>query len=79
MMYVIAEPCIDVKDKACIEECAVEWICDGERMLSIHPDECAGWGAREPVRAVEAIFCKDDVPGPLPYDTEYVASYVVER
>lgn len=26
MTYVIAEPCVDVKDKACIEECPVESI-----------------------------------------------------
>ena len=63
-MYVIAEPCIDVKDKACIEECAVECICDGERMLSIHPDKCADWGAREPVRAVEAILIRWRRPSP---------------
>jgi NAD-dependent dihydropyrimidine dehydrogenase PreA subunit len=62
MTYVIPEPCIDVKDRACIEECAAERICEGERMLSIDPGECAGWCACEPVRAVEAIFYKDDVP-----------------
>jgi hypothetical protein len=27
----------------CIEECAVERICEGERMLYIHPDECVDW------------------------------------
>ena len=59
MTYVIAEPRIDVKDKACIQECPVERICEGERMLYIHPGECAGWGACEPVRAVEAIFYKE--------------------
>jgi NAD-dependent dihydropyrimidine dehydrogenase PreA subunit len=63
MTYVIPEPCIDVRDKACIEECAAERICEGERMLSIRPDDCVGEGACEPVRAVEAIFCEDDVPG----------------
>jgi NAD-dependent dihydropyrimidine dehydrogenase PreA subunit len=63
MTYAIAEPCIDVKDKACTGECAAGCICEGERMLCIHPGECAGWGACEPVRAVEAIFYKDDVPG----------------
>ena len=26
MTYVIAQPCVDVKDKACIEECPVEAI-----------------------------------------------------
>jgi NAD-dependent dihydropyrimidine dehydrogenase PreA subunit len=61
--YVIAEPCIDVKDKACIEECAAERICESERILSIRPGDCADRGGCEPVRAVDAIFCEDDVPG----------------
>ncbi|WP_298942343.1 ferredoxin [uncultured Microbacterium sp.] len=26
MTYVIAQPCVDVKDKACVEECPVEAI-----------------------------------------------------
>ncbi len=104
MTYVIAEPRIDVKDKASIEECPVDCIYEGERMLYIHPDECVDCGACEPVCPVEAIFYDDDVPeqwaltvenarffgqlgspggaaktGPLPYDTEYVADYSVER
>jgi hypothetical protein len=28
MAYVIAEPCVDIKDKACIEESPVDCICD---------------------------------------------------
>ena len=38
--YTIAEPCVDIKDKACIEECPVDCIYEGARMLYIHPDEC---------------------------------------
>ncbi|MBW3659437.1 MAG: ferredoxin, partial [Actinobacteria bacterium] len=26
MTYVIAEPCVDVKDQACVEECPVDCI-----------------------------------------------------
>ncbi|MDT5105908.1 MAG: hypothetical protein QOI25_3421, partial [Mycobacterium sp.] len=26
MTYTIAEPCVDIKDKACIEECPVDCI-----------------------------------------------------
>ncbi len=63
MTYVIAEPCIDVKDKSCVEECPVDCIYEGERMLYIHPDECVDCGACEPVCPVEAIFYEDDVPG----------------
>ena len=62
MTYVIAQPCVDLKDKACIEECPVDCIYEGERMLYIHPDECVDCGACEPVCPVEAIFYEDDVP-----------------
>ena len=62
MTYTIAEPCVDVKDKACIEECPVDCIYEGARMLYIHPDECVDCGACEPVCPVEAIFYEDDVP-----------------
>ena len=49
MTYVITEPCIDVKDKSCIEECPVDCIYEGDRMLYIHPEECVDCGACEPV------------------------------
>jgi NAD-dependent dihydropyrimidine dehydrogenase PreA subunit len=60
--YVIAQPCVDVLDKACIEECPVDCIYEGKRMLYIHPDECVDCGACEPVCPVEAIYYEDDVP-----------------
>jgi NAD-dependent dihydropyrimidine dehydrogenase PreA subunit len=60
--YVIALPCVDLKDKACIEECPVDCIYEGERSLYIHPDECVDCGACEPVCPVEAIYYEDDVP-----------------
>ena len=62
MAYTIAEPCVDVKDKACVEECPVDCIYEGVRSLYIHPDECVDCGACEPVCPVEAIFYEDDVP-----------------
>ena len=61
MTYVIAEPCVDLLDKACIEECPVDCIYEGARMLYIHPDECVDCGACEPVCPVEAIYYEDDV------------------
>jgi NAD-dependent dihydropyrimidine dehydrogenase PreA subunit len=105
MTYVITEPCIDLKDKTCVDECPVDCIYEGERMLYIQPDECVDCGACEPVCPVEAIFYEDDVPeewaqftienvrffdqlgspggasrtGPLPYDTDYVTSFVTNR
>ena len=62
MTYVIAEPCVDVLDKTCIEECPVDCIYEGGRMLYIHPDECVDCGACEPVCPVEAIYYDEDVP-----------------
>ena len=60
--YVITQPCVDVLDKACIDECPVDCIYEGDRMLYIHPDECVDCGACEPVCPVEAIYYEDDVP-----------------
>jgi NAD-dependent dihydropyrimidine dehydrogenase PreA subunit len=60
--YVIAEPCIDVMDRACVEECPVDCIYEGGRSLYIHPDECVDCGACEPVCPVEAIYYEDDLP-----------------
>ena len=62
MTYIIAQPCVDVKDKSCIEECPVDCIYEGDRMLYIQPDECVDCGACEPVCPVEAIYYEDDVP-----------------
>ncbi len=62
MTYVIGLPCVDVKDLACVEECPVDCIYAGGRMLYIHPDECVDCGACEPVCPVEAIFYEDDLP-----------------
>lgn len=55
MSFVIGSSCIDVKDKSCIEECPVDCIYEGDRMLYIHPTECIDCAACEPVCPVEAI------------------------
>jgi ferredoxin len=62
MAYIIAEPCINVKDKACVEVCPVDCIYEGDTMLFIHPDECIDCGACEPVCPVKAIFAEDETP-----------------
>jgi NAD-dependent dihydropyrimidine dehydrogenase PreA subunit len=62
MTYVIGLPCVDVKDRACVEECPVDCIYEGGRMLYIQPDECVDCGACEPVCPVEAIYYEDDLP-----------------
>ena len=62
MAYIIAEPCIDLKDRSCVDECPVDCIYEGGRKLYIQPDECVDCGACEPVCPVTAIFYEDDVP-----------------
>ena len=78
MTYIIAEPCIDVKDQACVEVCPVDCIYfindDGttehggtategrKEMLYIHPEECIDCGACEPVCPVDAIFLDEETP-----------------
>ena len=49
MTYVITEGCIDLLDKTCIDECPVDCIYEGGRMVYIQPDECVDCGACEPV------------------------------
>jgi NAD-dependent dihydropyrimidine dehydrogenase PreA subunit len=63
--YVITQACVDLLDKTCIDECPVDCIYEGERMLYIQPDECVDCGACEPVCPVEAIFYEDDLPREL--------------
>ena len=64
MTYIIAEPCIDVMDKGCVDVCPVDCIhtADGEKMLDIDPEECIDCGAWEPECPVEAIFAEEDTP-----------------
>ena len=64
MAYVIAEPCIGVKDKSCVAVCPVDCIhgTDADEMLYIQPDECIDCGACVPECPVSAIFPKEDVP-----------------
>jgi NAD-dependent dihydropyrimidine dehydrogenase PreA subunit len=70
MTYVIGQPCVDVTDRACVDECPVDCIYEGKRSLYIHPDECVDCGACEPVCPVEAIYYEDDLPTEL---TPYLA------
>ena len=63
--YIIALPCVDVLDRACIEECPVDCIYEGERMLYIHPDECIECGACEPACPQEAIHFDGFTPSEL--------------
>ncbi|WP_020498658.1 ferredoxin [Sciscionella marina] len=62
MTYVVAMPCVDILDRSCIQECPVDCIYEGERMMYIHPDECIDCGACESACPQEAIFYEEDVP-----------------
>jgi ferredoxin len=38
--YIIAEPCIDIKDLSCVDVCPVDCIHEANRILVIDPEEC---------------------------------------
>jgi NAD-dependent dihydropyrimidine dehydrogenase PreA subunit len=74
--YVIGQPCVDVTDRACVDECPVDCIYEGRRSLYIQPDECIDCGACEPVCPVEAIYYEDDLPAELvPYLADNAAFF----
>jgi NAD-dependent dihydropyrimidine dehydrogenase PreA subunit len=70
MTYVIAEPCINTKDTACVDACPVDCIHPKKdnpayataELLYIDPVECIDCGACVPVCPVSAIFALDDLP-----------------
>src|SRR5438128_1201286 len=90
MAYVIAEPCIGVKDTACVDACPVDCIhpkknttyddgrptFDEVSQLYIDPVECIDCGACVPVCPVSAIFALDDLPEKWKHYTEINESYV---
>ena len=78
MPFVIAEPCIDVQDQACVSVCPVACIhfdAGQDRKLYIDPDECIDCGACVPVCPVSAIFAADDLPDKWKDYTEKNAKY----
>lgn len=62
MTFVVAEPCIGTKDRACVDVCPVACFYEGADQLYINPDECIDCAACEPVCPVDAIFAEADVP-----------------
>ena len=62
MAFVIAEPCVDRKERSCVDVCPVDCIYETDRMLVIEPDECIDCGACVPECPVDAIFALDDLP-----------------
>lgn len=64
MAYIICEPCVDVKDTACVDVCPVDCIhtVDGENQLYIDPEVCIDCAACVDECPVEAIYQQSDVP-----------------
>lgn len=64
MAYVITEPCIGVKDKACVEHCPVDCIHGGDDdvQMYIDPDHCLLCGTCEAVCPTSAVFEEHEVP-----------------
>lgn len=83
MAYIIAEPCINTKDTACVDVCPVDCIHPRKdeanfadvAQLYIDPVECIDCGACVPVCPVSAIFPLDDLPEKWKSFTEVNAQY----
>jgi len=56
MTYIISEPCIDIKDRSCVDVCPVDCIHEADRILVIDPEECIDCGACVPACPVAAIY-----------------------
>jgi ferredoxin len=64
MTYVIAEPCVGVKDASCVDVCPVDCIHTDEQadLYFIDPDECIDCGVCVPECPVDAIYPEEDLP-----------------
>ncbi|MEH3154421.1 MAG: ferredoxin family protein [Gordonia paraffinivorans] len=62
MTYVVTDACVDELDRSCAEECPVDCIYEGARMMYINPDECVDCGKCMPVCPNDAIYSEHTVP-----------------
>lgn len=62
MPHIICEPCIGVKDAACVDVCPVECIFEASDQYYVNPEECIDCAACVPACPVNAIFDEEDVP-----------------
>jgi len=68
--YIIAEPCIDIKDLSCVDVCPVDCIhptknepdFEKETKLYIDPEECIDCDACVEACPVDACFAEDQLP-----------------
>ena len=87
MTYVIAEPCVNTKDTACVEVCPVDCIhptkdepeFEAAKLLYIDPDECIDCGACEPECPVDAIFDEAELPEKWAEYTKINADWYTDR
>ena len=87
MAYVIAEPCIGVKDTSCVEVCPVDCIhptpdesgyADASQLF-IDPEECIDCDACVEACPVDAIYPEDMVPSEWAHYAELNAAYYRNR
>lgn len=62
MTYVVTQGCVDVMDRQCMDQCPVDAIHEGNRMVYISPDECIDCGACVPACPQTAIFIDIAIP-----------------
>jgi ferredoxin len=85
--YVITEPCIGVKDAACVVVCPVDCIHPTKdepefaaaEQLYIDPETCIGCGLCVEECPVRAIFADEDVPAQWREFIEKNAEYYAKR
>jgi len=83
MAYVIAQPCIGVKDTACVDICPCDCIHPTKNeagfadspMLHIDPDHCINCGMCQEECPVRAIFPEEDLPAEWASFVERNAAY----
>jgi len=87
MAYVIAEPCVNTKDTACVEVCAVDCIHPkkdeadfaAETKLYIDPETCIDCGACVPDCPVQAIFPVEELPEKWAHFTKVDADWYTSK
>lgn len=77
MPYVITQPCVGVKDAACLDICPMDCIhsSDADDQYYIDPNGCIDCGACVPECPVGAIFYDDEVPAEWQHFIQRNADY----